>query len=431
MLIEFRVENHRSLRDEQVLSMEAANLGEPSDKRPRKVVGHATPLLPAVGLYGANASGKSNVLSALAFMREAVILSHRYWSPDGGVPRDQFAWGVRKAEPSLYEVTLLINGVRFQYGFQASDEAFLEEWLHAWPHGKKQVWFERDGAKFKFGDHLKGENRLIEEVTRPNALFLSAAVQHRHEQLATLFAWFQESKTVGVDPGTGARGSALARAISRDLPFEILVAGMIEIATSPRRSGSHDVAARMFEEFRNLLKRADIGIVDVGVEQDIFNNIDSPGTHVSFKLKHLSTVEESWLPLERESNGTKTLFRLGVPILAAMDQGAVLLVDELEASLHPALARQIVRQFNDPATNPRNAQLIFTTHDTNLLGTTDGDPVLRRDQVWLTEKDGEGATVLYPLTDFKPRKAENLERGYLQGRYGAIPFLGDFVAHAD
>jgi hypothetical protein len=90
-----------------------------------------------------------------------------------------------------------------------------------------------------------------------------------------------------------------------------------------------------------------------------------------------------------------------------------------------------VRQFNDPATNPRNAQLIFTTHDTNLLGTTDGDPVLRRDQVWLTEKDGEGATVLYPLTDFKPRKAENLERGYLQGRYGAIPFLGDFVAHAD
>ena len=102
------------------------------------------------------------------------------------------------------------------------------------------------------------------------------------------------------------------------------------------------------------------------------------------------------------------------------------LVDELEASLHPALAQQIVRQFNDPATNPGNAQLIFTTHDTNLLGTTLGEPALRRDQVWLTEKDNEGATVLYPLTDYKPRKAENIERGYLQGRYGAIPFLGDF-----
>jgi AAA15 family ATPase/GTPase len=101
-------------------------------------------------------------------------------------------------------------------------------------------------------------------------------------------------------------------------------------------------------------------------------------------------------------------------------------VDELDASLHPILAQEVVRQFNDPATNPHNAQLIFTTHDANLLGTILGEPALRRDQVWLTEKDNDGATVLYPLTDYRPRKAENLERGYLQGRYGAIPFLCDF-----
>jgi uncharacterized protein len=132
------------------------------------------------------------------------------------------------------------------------------------------------------------------------------------------------------------------------------------------------------------------------------------------------------LPLEEESRGTQTLFRLALPILQAIDKGGVLLVDELEASLHPTLAQEIVRQFNGPATNPRNAQLLFTTQDTNLLGTTLGAPAVRRDQVWLTEKDAEGATVLYPLTDYKPRKAENLERGYLQGRYGAIPFLGDF-----
>lgn len=106
--------------------------------------------------------------------------------------------------------------------------------------------------------------------------------------------------------------------------------------------------------------------------------------------------------------------------------GGLLVFDELERGLHPALAQQIIRQFNDPRTNPRNAQIIFTTHDTNLLGTMFGEPALRRDQVWLTEKDAEGATVLYPLTDYKPRKAENLERGYLQGRYGAIPFVGDF-----
>jgi uncharacterized protein len=143
-------------------------------------------------------------------------------------------------------------------------------------------------------------------------------------------------------------------------------------------------------------------------------------------LKHQSESDDAWLPFEEESRGTRTLFRMALPILQAIQEGGTLLVDELEASLHPTLAQQIVRQFNDPATNPRNAQLIFATQDTNLLGTTVGQPALRRHQVWLTEKNSEGATVLDPLTDYKPRKAENLERGYLQGRYGAIPFLGDF-----
>ena len=132
------------------------------------------------------------------------------------------------------------------------------------------------------------------------------------------------------------------------------------------------------------------------------------------------------MPLEEESHGTQTLFRLALPILQAIEEGGILLVDELEASLHPTLAQHIVRQFNDPTTNPRNAQLLFATQDTNRLGTTLGEPTLRRDQVWLTEKDGEGATILYPLSDYKPRKAENLERGYLQGRYGATPYLGYF-----
>ena len=143
MLIEFRVANHRSLRDELVLTMEAGRVGDESDPRPRHVSGYSDPLLTVAGLYGANASGKSNVLAALAFMCEAVRLSHRSWAPDQGVPRDPFAWGKKKTEPSLFEVTLLLNGVRFQYGFQASDECIMEEWLYAWPNGKRQVWFER------------------------------------------------------------------------------------------------------------------------------------------------------------------------------------------------------------------------------------------------------------------------------------------------
>jgi hypothetical protein len=144
-------------------------------------------------------------------------------------------------------------------------------------------------------------------------------------------------------------------------------------------------------------------------------------------VQHRSEHADAWLPLEQESRGTLTLFRIGPVLVDVLRTGGVLVVDELEASLHPLLALNIVRRFNDPVANPRNAQLLFTTHDTHLLGTVLGEPALRRDQIWLTEKDPDGATALYPLTDYKPRKSENLERGYLQGRYGAIPFLGHLV----
>lgn len=421
MLIEFRVENHRSLRDEQVLTMEAGRVGDEDDPRPRSVPGNPDKLLPAAVLYGANASGKSNVLSALAFMRDAVLFSHRLWSPEEGVPREPFAWGAKRAEPSLFEVTLLLDAVRYQYGFVASDESFSEEWLFAWPNGKKQVWFERDGSVFEFGEHLKGENRLIRKLTRANALFLSSAAQNKHDQLMRVYSWFANLRS-RVPPS-----SPYSR-FSRESDF-LLVARMLENdAAGSQQSPPFPLepsADSWQDAFRSLLKSADMGIVDWRVDGNRVQDGPRASRFPRFQLKHQSTSGDAWLPLEEESRGTQALFWLAPLILRAIQRGATILVDELDASMHPSLAQAIVRQFNDPATNPRNAQLLFTTHDTNLLGTTTGDAALRRDQVWLTEKDAEGATVLYPLTDFKPRKAENLERGYLQGRYGAIPFLGD------
>ena len=412
MLVEFRVENHRSLREEQVLSMEAARVGDETDLRPRQVPGHPEPLLTVVGLYGANASGKSNLLAALSFMCKAVVMSHRSWAPDEEglgepmVPRDPFAWGPKRREPSLFEVTFLLGGVRYRYGFQASDEQFLEEWLHAWPSGRKQVWFERDGQQFKFGDNLKGENRLIESVIRPNALFLSAAAQHNHPQLTSIFTWFRSIDIVNLGTGTLTHPRF-------HLPSRFVLARLLEEDADQQP---------ILDGVRDLLKQADIGVVDLRVENEPEKKRLRSGP--SFSLKHHGEYDDAWLPLRSESNGTQTLFHLALPVLRVLQRGGILLIDELERSLHPALARRIIDQFNDPATNPQNGQLIFATHDTNLLGTMLGDPALRRDQVWLTEKDAEGATVLYPLTDYKPRKAENLERGYLQGRYGAIPFLG-------
>jgi uncharacterized protein len=419
MLIEFRLENHRSIRDEQVLTMEAGRSGIAGDPRPRLVAGHIDAVLPVAVIYGANASGKSNVLSGMSFMRDAVLESHRFWSPDEGVPRNPFAWGKKRSKSSFFEVTLLLDGIRYVYGFDATDDAFDEEWLYAWPNGKKQTWFERERNTFKFGEHFKGENKLIEEVTRPNALFLSAAVQLKHAQLAPIYAWFRRLEVFNI--------SSPRRGFMRP-STEFLLSRVLEDDDSRQPLLFDDIepAESLADRFRSLLKSADIGIVDVRIAKSVDDEEHPRLRRSRVQLKHQSDATDAWLPLNEESQGTRTLFRLAMPILQSIRRGGTIIVDELESSLHPSLAQQIVRQFNLPESNPNNAQLIFTTHDTNLLGSTLGEPVVRRDEVWLTEKDSDGASVLYPLTDFKPRKSENLERGYLQGRYGAIPFLGNF-----
>jgi AAA15 family ATPase/GTPase len=175
---------------------------------------------------------------------------------------------------------------------------------------------------------------------------------------------------------------------------------------------------------RELLEAADVGIADFRVEgaPTARGKKGEPKRVVMYH--EVGGDDEARLDLERESAGTRAIFNLGPALIDVLRRGGVLVVDELEASLHPLLAMEVVKQFNDPRSNPQNAQLVFTTHDTALLGILVKPAPLRRDQVWLTEKDPHGATRLYPLTDYKALKAENIERGYVQGRYGAIPFLG-------
>jgi hypothetical protein len=409
VLIWFRLANHRSVRDEQVLSLEPGNV-DGGGERVRDEGG--TRLLPAVAIYGPNASGKSNVLDGLAFMRHAVVYSHRIFSPEGGVPRKPFAWANKVAEPSLFEIALKIDGVRYEYGFCADNQRFTEEWLYTYPLARKQTWFERDGDEIKFGEHLHGENRTIEKLTRPNSLFLSAAAQNQHAQLAPLFRGFAAIRNHNVgNPASRGLPLSLRQDFARwwgRRPSEPPAA-----QTSSQEPGGPDAKQA---RFRDLLRASDFGIVDVEVVGD-----SERGQRVI--VKHRSERDDAWLPLHEESHGTQQVFALAPAALDALASGSLLLVDELERSLHPLLSLKLVEAFNDPKQNPHNAQLLFTTHDTALLGSLLGSEPLRRDQVWLTEKDDDGATRLYPLTDFRPRKQENLERGYLQGRYGAIPFL--------
>jgi len=416
MLIEFRVENHRSIRDEQAITMEAGLVEDFADLRPRQEIGLDKKLLPVAALYGANASGKTNVLRAIDFMRDSVIQSHRSWAPDEGVPRSPFALGSKREQPSEYVACFITKEVRYEYGFIVNDEFFEEEWLFAWPQGRKQVWFERDASRYKFGDNFHGENHVTQKITRPNSLFLSAAVQNSNEQLKPIHKWFRDLRIHNV-PASHKRGFAY-------FTNHFALAQLFDVE-KPSTPSHRKMMSELLVSFRTLLKSADFGIVDAKAEYDEKKENSGRYKPPRFVFRHDSEGNEVWLPLEAESRGTQTLFRMALPILQVIKSGSILVIDELEASLHPMLAAQIVRQFNDPISNPNNAQLIFTTHDTNLLGTALGEPLLRRDQVWFTEKDKEGSTVLYPLTDYKPRKAENLERGYLQGRYGAIPFLGD------
>jgi hypothetical protein len=407
MLIRFCVENHRSIREEQELSMVASAISEwPETLIP---TGAGVQLLRAAAVYGPNASGKSALFHALSFMRVAVVASHRSWGPSGGVPRVPFALDPEWAsKPSSFAVDVLVGGVRYEYGFTVDSVRVLEEWLYAYPRGRKQGWFTRDSSRdveFAFSRSLTGENRAISALTRPNSLFLSTAAQNNHEQLMPVYRWFAENLWI-VDDGTRGFFEDYAVKLCRHQPSRKLLL--------------------------NSLASADLGITDIefaegGFAPDAEEPIKSPELlseifppqRVRLWHNRGNSGPNVALPFAQESGGTKALFALLGIIEPCLSEGGTLVVDEFDQSLHSHIARQLVARFMSPAGNPRAAQLLFNTHDTNLLS----EDLLRRDQVWFTEKTADGATRLFPLTDFRTRKLDNLERGYLQGRYGAVPSL--------
>lgn len=405
MFIRFRCGNHRSLCFEQSIDFRAQPVVAEDDSRGRRILGYSRPLLPALGIFGANASGKSNLLDALAFMRQAVSGSHRLWPPDGGVPRDPFAWGGHAERASLYEVAFVAGGVRYVYGFQVDDEQVAEEWIFAWPRGRKQKWLERKGATFNFGDGLKGENRRIAQVTRENALFLSTAAQHRHTQLGVIHRWFRSLRCQNLD--------AAYQDPRHHLPFERRLAHLLR--SRDDLEGEEFLFPESDASFRRLLqllRSADLGIEDIQLSEG------GRKRRPTILLRHSSSDGDAWLPLEEESDGTRAVLGLAARALETLHVGRVLIVDDLDSHLHPHLTLALVELFNCPDANPEDAQILFTSHASVLLaGST---PVLRADQVWLADKDGVGATALSRLSAARPGSVD-LERDYLTGRFGAVP----------
>ncbi len=414
MLIQFSVANYRSIKEEATLSLVAGPGREHRECNVRVPVMRGdvrvTPLLRSAAIYGANAAGKTNLIRALAAMRDVVVDSSR---TDAELPVTPFLLDAEhKNQPTRFDVACIVDGVRYQYGFSATQDAVADEWLYAWPRGRPQSWFKRHRAEdeaptFEFGGKLQGDREVWRRATRDSALFLSTAATLNSAQLRPLYDWFKTR-------------------------LHVIGIGDWSPAYSAQRSLGDGKAAVV-----RFLQAADSAVSDLRVEEResmekmVSNEVpseaheDAKRTPVAKKVADVHFVRQNpagqpvEMELEEESDGTQKILALAGPWVDALRQGHVVVVDDLPDNLHPMLVRHLVERFHDAALDS-NAQLVFSSHATSILS----QDVFRRDQIWFCERNARHETQLVPLSDFHPRKGlGNLERSYLAGRYGAVPYL--------
>jgi AAA15 family ATPase/GTPase len=414
MLIEFSVANFRSFRDRMTLSLEAEPRISERDKTvDERNIAHTADgdLLRVVGIYGANAGGKSNLVTALATFRNLVLNSAREGQSGDRLPAAPFRLDTDSRQaPSEFEIVFTQAGVQFRYGAAFTTTRIEREWLFVRPAeaDEEERWFERTQGRFETGGAWLRDSG-VEQRTRPEALHISVAAAWNHTQALQLLAWFREELRV-VD--------VLGDHDNPDSTIELLKAG------APG------------QPIRALIRRLDFGIDDLRLGEDEYEHvhISHHQGRVTMRSIHRLVVIRQGVEFDLasdESAGTNKAIALAGPIVATLARGGILVIDEFDARLHTLLAKQLVELFQDPATNPHDAQLVFTSHDTNLLTRT----LLRRDQLWFVEKSHKThASDLYSLAEIRLddgkaiRNDARYESDYLQGRYGAIPFFGNLKA---
>lgn len=413
MILQFSVGNFLSFRDEVTLSMVASRITE--HKETNIITLDHMKLLKSAVIYGANSSGKSNLIKAMGFMRNFVQSS----SKEGQIGEE--ISGIRSfrlntanvTKPSYFEIVFFHEGMQYRYGFEADTKEVKSEWLYAAHPGRKEkeLFFRENGEISVTKGFQEGQG--LEKRTRSNALFLSVVANLNGDIATSILFWFKNLRVL--DGLTNHTRNYTIRKIL-------------------------DVSSK--EELMILINKLDLGIEDLIVEaksipqemlellKKINGKVDRfPTEHHSIITMHKQYDSENhFVGLERfqlteeESEGTKKIVALLGPIVDALNKGQILVVDELDAKLHPLITRFIIRLFHSTEFNKKNAQLVFNSHDTNLLSKA----FFRRDQIWFAEKDTYGATDLYALSDFSVRKDASYEKDYLHGKYGSIPYVGTF-----
>ncbi len=398
MLIEFTVGNHLSFKDKKTLSLEASSIKEFEENTFK--AGNYNLLKSAV-IYGANSSGKSNLIKSFKTMQDIVEKSAKMSSTDKIDVKSFLLNTATENMPSHFEILILINGIRYRYGFEADENVIHSEWLFICKSKTEQLLFVRDRDKIEIAKEFK-EGNGVAERTRDNALFLSACDQWNGEISKKIMNWFYQKAYIF---------SGLEHKAERSVT--------LGLATFPDSKHYID----------NFIAQLDLGFNEFKIdpyEKDDEISIDT--NHNKYDIDG-NLIGNDWFELiSQESSGTNKIFDFAGSVVGGLLLGCLTVIDELDAKLHPLLTLAIVKLFNSPEHNPKNAQLIFATHDTNLLSYGE----FRRDQIYFTEKNRFEETDLYSLVEYKdpngvkPRNDRSFEKDYINGRYGAIPFIGDF-----
>ena len=392
-LLRFGVENHGSIRDEAEISFVSTAQGdEPAWRIPSGLRLARYGVLPVLGIYGANASGKSSLLDALWNLREFVARSFTDLGPTADIPGNPW---VASTGATQYELDFVMAGVRYQYGVAFTRQAVQREWLDAWPERQPRALFTREQQVISFGPSVRGLKKPIEAATRPNASLLAAAAQFNHPQLLQVY----EAISDGIRYRRAEHGAHGVPLFTPDSPL---------------------LSERHHPTVRRLLKAADVGVCDLAARP--VKAPEREGSWHEIRLTHQTDAGRVEFAPAQESDGTHAFLVRLSDILDVLVEGGVLLYDEFDTSLHPDLCAALLGLFTNPRANVQGAQLIFTTHDRDLLS------ALRRDEVILTEKDASGATQVVSAADFRDlKKRDDLRRVHSEGRLGGVPVLEDLA----